>query len=135
MNAKDLKTKLRSYGIGGFFGSGIRLFDKNYDVISFSEMDRMVSNAMGKLAKEGLDPYSDYSESIADCDNWSMWIQSEVTKAWALKMKHGNALAFGRCLVTGHDLNIGVTESGIKIWNYGQLTVWDLKKIKEVEFK
>jgi len=95
-----------------------------------------VTVALPGIIDEGLDPQTAYDEDDADCDNYSMWIQSDVTKQWA-KEKHGTgALAFGRALLDGHDLNIAVTTDGIHVWNYGMYVPdFDLSKVKEVEFK
>jgi len=138
MTSAEIKKYLKSKGAGGFWGRGIRLFDEQYDIIHKADMDSMVSDSLEKLKSEGLDPYADYFRWIADCDNWTLWLQSEVSKAWAVKNKdntQARPLAFGRCLVPGHDLNIGITTEGVTIWNYGAPYNIDLKTIKEVEFK
>jgi hypothetical protein len=135
---KQFEKRIRSYGIGKWFGRGIRLFDGDFELMPLVALyDGLVETSMAKLASEGLIPQRDYAENGADCDNWSFWIHSEVTKLWA-KRHHGKksfpAIAFGRCNVPGHELNLAFTERELVFWNYGQLTQWDASTINEVEF-
>ena len=137
MTSEELKKRLRLAGIGGFLGRGLRIFDRIYYTNTIDWFDHRVKAAFEKLAAEGL-LIEDYREDGADCDNWSMWIQSEVTKQWAIERKSEAstpALAFGRALLPGHDINIAVCTDGIAAWNYGRLHDFDLKSITEVEFK
>lgn len=138
VSADDLRKELRKLGIGGWMGRGLRLFDQQYALIPYVEMDAMVVSAMNKLDNEGLIPSEDYATDGGDCDNWTLWVQAEVTKSWSLKhqgLSQYPALAFGRCMVPGHDINIGITASGPYVWNYGTVTAWNLKSLTEVEFK
>lgn len=137
MTHTDLKKLLKSYGIGGFFGRGIRLFDEEYFLPSRNEISRLVTLSLENLAYEGLAPEEDYAKNGSDCDSWVLWIQSEVMKAWATENAGKTSypsIAFGRALVPGHAVNIAVTPDGALIFNYGQLTDWNLKEITEVEF-
>jgi hypothetical protein len=136
MNTKDLNARLYSKKIGGFLDRSRRLFDEEYADIDLDDMKSRVSSAVEKLRTEGLDPPLAYHEDDADCDNFALWIQSEVTKQWAKEKHNKGAIPFGPGLVPGHELNIGVTRQGIFAWNYGQFEPdFDLSKIKEVEFK
>ena len=137
MDAESVKKILRNEGIGGFMGRGIRLFDHDFMSLPLSEIDSRCEDAMAKLAQEGLTT-EDYRENGVDCDNFALWIQSEVTKQWAIDSKpkaKTPALLFGRAALPGHEINIAICEGNIFTWNYGQLFTVDLKTIKEVEFK
>jgi hypothetical protein len=135
---KQFEKRIRSYGIGKWLGRGIRLFDKSYEILPLVNFyDIIVETAMTKLESDGLIPQRDYAENGADCDNFSFWIQSEVTKIWAKRhsgKKSFPAIAFGRCIVPGHAMNLAFTERELAFWNYGQLVNWDASEISEVEF-
>lgn len=138
MTSDQLKKHLKSHGIGGFWKGGIRLFDTEYYLPELSKIDALVAETMKELEDKGLSPYTAYAKNYADCDDFSLWFMSGVTQRWALEnagKKEFPAIAFGRALVTGHEMNIAVTTSGIKIYNYGQKISYDLSKIKEVGFK
>jgi hypothetical protein len=135
---KQFEKRIRSYGVGGFWGRGIRLFDEHFEALpTIQEYDGMVKIAMQKLASEGFVPQEDYAEDGADCDNWAMMIYVEVMKQWIKKhegSKSYPALEFGWDIMKGHANNIALSEKEVGIWNYGQLVSVDPATIIEVSF-
>ena len=133
-----LSNILTDKGIGGFWGSGIRIKDRDFANASLEDADQRVGMAMQKLSDEGLVPQDDYAANGADCDNWAGWIWAEVSKQWA-KEHEGQesypAYPLGSAWQPGHEFNCGVFDGQVHTWNYGQRVEWDLNKIKEVEFK
>ena len=113
----------------------IRLFDMSYCIPSFGWVNAAVENAMHNIEKRGLIPSRDYIANSADCENWALWIQAEVTMEWALNGEKGHAVTFGFDTDKGHALNIAITDSGIKFWNYGVYSELWSGEILEVEFK
>jgi hypothetical protein len=138
LSSNDFKKVIRSAGIGGWLGRGIRLFDTEYYAPEFEYGKRLFGKGVAIVSAKGLIPSSEYRKNRADCDNFSMWYQSEVTQLWALDKSIGGdqAITIGRSLVPGHDINIGYfSDAGWVVWNYGVITEWNLKEISEVEFK
>ena len=138
MHSSYLRKVIRSAGAGGFMGRGIRLFDHEYHVPHFAWLNERIKIAMHLLAAKGFDPSAFYRDNGADCDNWAMWVQSEVTQMWAIDHRSEveiPALAFGRAALPGHEINVGVCVEGIKAWDYGQPVEIDPKTIKEIELK
>lgn len=136
MTHKELKKILRKAGIGGMFGTGIRLFDGEFTYPSVDDAKDRARNGMAALAKKGFVPSRDYAEFIADCDGASKWLQAEVTFGWFLDhkgVKSFPAYPFGTAVVPGHAFNLCVTDSGLLFWDYGELFYPDAKTIKEVE--
>lgn len=137
VTSDELKKIIRASRAGGLFGRGIRLFDEQYAIFTVSEMDTIVTCAMGKLASEGLSP-DDYAEDMGDCDTLATIIWAEILREWMLKHKGQQgypAIAFGFGILPEHAVNVGVCEEGIKIWNYGTLTDWDASALSEVDFR
>lgn len=137
MTDTELKKTLRDNGIGGLFGRGLRVFDKEYHLPKFSDANNRVIRAVNQLAAKGL-PISAYRKDGVDCDNFAMWIQSLVTIDWAIErlaFPDTPAYPLGTAIIPGHAINIAVCKDGIKTWNYGAVHGFDLKTIKEVEFK
>lgn len=135
-NAKEFNDLLEKAGVGGWFDSSRRLFDQRFAVIGFEELNDRVTLALDMLKLDDLDPTAAYREDDADCDNYAWWIWSDVTKQWAREQHNAGALGFGSALLPGHELNIGVTDQGIQVWNYGVYTPnFDLSQITEVNFK
>lgn len=135
MTYKELKKILRAAGIGGMFG-GIRLFDGEYDYPTADDMRGRVRKGMETLEGFGYVPSRDYSEYGADCENSAKWLQAIVTFKWYLDNrgeKSFPAYPFGTAILPGHAINIGVTQSGLLFFNYGELTTTP-ETIKEVEF-
>ena len=131
----EIEKELDKAKVGGFFRKD-RLFDERFAALDFDDLNLRVRMVMLDLASEGFSPSEDYEADDADCDNWSLWIHSEVTKGWAKEKRNAGAIAFGRALVPGHDINIGVSNQGVHVWNYGMHAPdFDLSEIKEVEFK
>lgn len=138
VTSRELKKLIRASGAGGFFGRGIRLFDEQYAIFTVSEMDTIVTCAMGKLASEGIVPEEDYAENAGDCDTLATIIWAEILKGWMKKHKGQKsypAIAFGFGIMPDHAVNVGVCKEGVKIWNYGTLTDWNPKDLIEVDVR
>ena len=134
MTHKDLKKILRSAGIGGMFGTGIRLFDMEYAEVSFPDMSARVDIADAGIKEDGLI----WAEDGLDCDTLTLFYMADVLRGWA-KEHTGKgkfpAYPFGRAHMKGHDTNIGVADGKVYFWDYGELKYFDPKIIDEAEFK
>ena len=67
---------------------------------------------MEALRTKGLAPYDDYAKDGADCDNWALWIASELTQQWALEhegKKEFPAYPIGQMT--------GKSDKGLHAWN------------------
>ena len=139
VSSKELKDILVNEGIGkSLFKDSNRLFDKNYALLTVERLNQYVLNAVGVINRHGVF----YKNDSSDCDNFSMWIQAFVTLNWAednLKETETPSIAFGRAMIKGHDINIGVADTyQIVYWDYGQITDHPIHKsttILETEFK
>lgn len=141
MNHTELNKILKDHRIGGFRQRTRRIFDTEWDeTVSFEEMDTRVKTSVKGLKDLGLKQ----EKNGADCDSWTMWTISDVTKQWALEhagegsipqIRVGRAHIPPRNGQPGHDVVIGVVDQKVYFWDYGRLTGYDSRIFDEVEFK
>jgi len=140
MTSDELKTFCRvNLGIRRpILGSErTRSFDPDWDEAPLEWIKKEARKAVVKRREKGLS----WKKNGSDCDNWALWVQSDVTEAYAVKNKdrQHNSVLFG--FAQGktdknetHAFNLAITGGEAYVFNYGELIDHTGWKFNEVTF-
>jgi hypothetical protein len=138
MTRSEVAKALRKAGVGGFFGTGLELLDRDYTILHFAKLNQMIKTGLDALAIKGFVAERDYEKEIEDCENYAVWLWTEVSQQYVLAnrgkgIKKG--LAYGWSDTPGHALTCGLCVEGVCVWNYGIYKPdFDIKAIKKIRF-
>ena len=118
----EVKRALRKEGVGGFFGAGLSLPDRDFSILHFAKLNQMVKAGVFNLAVKGFVADVNYRKEIEDCENYANWLWSEVNQQYVLENRGTDikkGLAYGFAATSDHALTAGLCVEGVCVWNYG----------------